>query len=289
MPYQMDDTPSLYKRNFSALLTEFKRQVLICSLVLVVSFSQVKITFAEGSSVSDSVDGIAHPIIAKPGFVVGNMGGVRISVPKSYLIPAPSVEYKNEDIWRPSKAQPSRGFESEIVGIALLLRDTDLQPILTKEDVDEYQSQYKPSSSKREHHWITIGFDTRFYALNQGSMQSTYEGWIKNEAHWGPWIPQDTNVSDLKHFVSEKQDINTMDYSPPDEFFYDSSTRSTFISCTNRRRAVPPFDASSGCEHKFNLPELKAQVSVNYPKSDLPRWREIESSITKMAHALVAP
>lgn len=286
---QMDATGRLSKMSLVAFLTKFRRQAGICCLVLAVSVLQTKVTFADSSNVNEPAGNVARPIIVRAGFVVGNMGGVKISVPNSYLIPAPSVEYKGEDIWRPSKTTPPRSFESEIVGIALLLRDTDLQPILTKEDVDEYQTEYKPSSSNRDHRWIIIGFDTRFYALNHGSMQSTYEGWIKDEAHLGPWIPQETDVSGLKHFVSKKQNVNTTDISPPDEFFYDSSTRNTFIECTNRRRAVPPFDARSGCTQRFNFPELKAQVSVHYPKADLPRWREIESSIQKMVHTLVVP
>jgi hypothetical protein len=285
----MGAVPRFRKKSAFAFFVKIQRKSLMCCLFLAVTALQVGGTFADNLGVSDAVGGAARLIKVREGNVIGRMGGVKISVPNSYLIPAPSVEYKNEDIWRPSKTPPPRSFESEIVGIALLLRDTDFQPITTAVDVEEYQTQYKPSSSKREHNWITIGFQTSFYELGHGSMQITYEGWLRNETNWGPWIPQEADVSGLKHFVSKKQDVNTTTYSPPDEFFYDPLTRNTFITCTNRRRAVPPFDAMSGCEHRFNLPELKAQVSVHYPKDDLPRWKEIEGLIKKMAQGFISP
>lgn len=287
---QTDATPKLRKNSLVAVLAKFRKQAGIYCLVFAASLLQAKVAFSDSLSVSDPAGGAAHPIEANADFVVGNMAGVKISIPKNYLIRGPNPHYKGEDVWSPSKVpSPTRNFESEILDFGLLLRDTDLQPILTKNDLDEYQTQYKPSSSKRDHQWITIEFQSSFYVLGHGNMQAAYENWMKNEANWGPWIPQETDVSGLKHFVSKKQNINVMNYSSPDEFFYDPSTRNTFISCTNRRRAVPPFDALRGCEHKFDLPELRAQVRVNYSKNDLPRWREIESLIKAMAYTLVVP
>jgi len=287
---QMDFTSSARMKNHIALLTKFKKQVGICCLVLATSSLQTKVASSDSLSVSDPADFMAHPTEAKTDAVLGNMAGIKIAIPRSYLIRGPNPHYKGEDTWTPSKTpSPPRNFESEILDFGLMLRDTDLQPILTKNDLDEYQTQYKPSSSKRDHQWITIEFQSSPYISGHGNMQTTYEGWIKNETDWGPWIPQEADVSGLKHFVSKKQNINTMNYSPPDEFFYDSSTRNTFINCTNRRRSVPPFDARSGCEHRFDLPELRTQVSVNYSKNDLPRWREIEGLIKAMARTLVVP
>jgi hypothetical protein len=103
----------------------------------------------------------------------------------------------------------------------------------------------------------------------------------------GPFILQEVEVYGLKHAVSKKQEKEKTSVIQPDELFYDITTWDTFITCSNYHRKVPPFDLLSHCEHLFIVSELKAVASIGYEKDDLPRWREIEREIRKIAHSFI--
>jgi hypothetical protein len=56
--------------------------------------------------------------------------------------------------------------------------------------------------------------------------------------------------------------------------------------------SVPPHARLEYCDHDFVIPELRVWVTVHYvhpAKEELPRWRDVEQNIRRIAASFVVP
>jgi hypothetical protein len=132
-----------------------------------------------------------------------------------------------------------------------------------------------------------MSFFPDWYTANSGKLQAVLDRYMKDVLHWGPFMPKGETAFGLNHVVSIKTEEEKSFYLDVDELFYDATTWSTFIACSNYHRAVQPFDPLSSCQHLYVLDELKVVVELECRKDDLPRWREFEVAIRKIALSFV--
>ena len=106
--------------------------------------------------------------------------------------------------------------------------------------------------------------------------------------HWGPFVRQEDLAFGLVQEISvQPMGPANSTVHPKRVFLYDKDTLLTFISCETMKQQVPPFATFSSCYHDFIVPELKVVGEAIYSKTDLYRWREIETEIKKIVHSFV--
>lgn len=266
-----------HNRNRLEILSLFLSVVV---MALVWQLSAVQVLHAE-----DPPDRLSYPLKPKAKPAVGNMAGVKLSIPHHYLLAG--VHYKGEEVWTRSRPPaPPRTFESEIEDFSIRLRQSTLKPITTRQDWVDYQEYGRTAHPQTNNRWLTVGFHPDAFALNDEMLKGLVNRYMVDDVTgWGPFIPQDMDVHGLKHAKSTREEKSSVVQA--DELFYDNATWNTFITCSNNRRKVPPFDVFSHCWHSFPVPELKAVAKAFYNKDDLPRWREIEHAIKDIAHSFI--
>lgn len=228
---------------------------------------------------------------------VGAIGKVKLGIPPAYLFGP--VAYKGDDIWstastRSRERPPS--FEREIENFAILVRLSDFRPIETKrdwEDFNKFESLAPPAYPRAADRWITVGFKSNAAYVGPGcgsSMQCYFNGILKDDAGWGPFILQREKAYGLDHYLSLQRPTAGHAAGLFDEFFYDPGSKKTLITCSSKPMTVPPHVPLEYCEHHFVIPELDAQVNVGYfhpSKEELPRWQEVEQHIRRIVKSFI--
>jgi hypothetical protein len=222
--------------------------------------------------------------LERAGVSVGNIDGVKLSIPNNYLLSG--LLYKGEEQWSMARRTFTPSFDSEIENFAIVVRQSTLQPIQSAQDRSDFIASHRTAYTPPEKKWISVAFTAKPYRFGGGTLRKAFEGNIKDEAHWGPFIRQADDVYGLGHHVSP-QKYNHVS-GQIDELFFDEKKSTSFIECENTHRRVAPFDALIFCDHYFVLPEIRAVASVHYTDRDvIARWREVEAEITKIAHSFV--
>jgi len=241
-----------------------------------------KLDLQSSAVAEDSPGRGSFPLEAAAKPAIGHIAGIKLSIPHKYLLSG--VHYRGEEVWTKSKtAPPPRTFDSEIQDFSLLLRQLTLRPIETEQDWADYRAYGRTAFPRPENRWLTMSFFPDRYTANGGKLHAVLDRYTKDEPDWGPFITEDERMFGLNHAVSKKTEKEKSFYLDVDELFYDTTTWSTFIACSNYHRAVQPFDPLSSCKHSFVLDELKTVVEIHCRKEDLPRWREFEHAIRKIA------
>ena len=230
--------------------------------------------------------------------VVGNIGGVKLAIPRHYLLGP--VTYKGVDIWRPEtyKNRPKRpAFDNEIENFAIRLRISDFRPIEARRDWDDYRWQLEriiaPASPPHANRWIHVGINSDTVYSNQkcsGSLRCYFDGTMKDVAEQGPFFLQRDTAYGLDHYVSRQRPTVEKSVGHFDEFYYDAASQKTFIGCSNKPMVVPPHVPLEYCDHRFVIPELPAEVSVDYfhpAKEEITRWRDVESNVRAIVQSFI--
>lgn len=218
--------------------------------------------FAGDSNLVDSPGRPAYPF-AQEAPAVGSMNGVKLSIPRNYLLSG--LLYKGEDPWSGRTRSFTPTLDSSIEDFSLRLRMSTRKPVQSAQDWADYFKQGWHGVYTPDNTWITVSVEPEGLRNGgkNGLLRSVFEGWRKDEAHWGPWVRERPDVYGLQYYVSRSP--HGMDSTmQPNEIFYDAGTEKTFISCANGHRKAPPHDPTSFCQHLFVVPELKAVASVNY-------------------------
>ncbi len=231
--------------------------------------------------------------------VVGKMGGVKLAIPEHYILGP--VTYKGVDIWNAEsfKNRPKHpDFDTEIDNFAIRIRLSNFKPIESKQDWKDYGKLGEMTASNPpplENRWIHVSFSSPTAYDDEtcrGSQRCYFENLMKDDMHWGPFLPQKTDVYGLKHYVSAQRPAIGKSIGKFDEFFYDAATQKTMITCSNDLMEVPPYIHLSSCQHGFVVPELQgfADVDYNHPANEsLARWREVEDEIRKPVQSFIVP
>ncbi|SME94199.1 hypothetical protein SAMN06295900_101183 [Trinickia caryophylli] len=210
-------------------------------------------------------------------YAVGTVNGVRLRIPKYYL--QYGVVYVGDR--RDGSGSASRVVtqNSQIDNFGILLRLSNLEPVLTEQDRNDFRAA--TSKTFFEKTWMMVSFDNHYPPPTGGSDRP------EMVEHWGPFILNKERPYGLMQWESRQSvDDGMRGFYGHVEYFYNKSTITT-IKCSTLRKKVPPFDTFDHCEHHFIVPELNLMAEAFYTKKDLYRWREIEARVNDIAHSFI--
>jgi hypothetical protein len=211
---------------------------------------------------------------------IGSLNGVRLSIPNYYLLSG--VQYKGEEPLSTASRITPPTYDTPIEQFAILIRLSNFQPIKTEQDRRDYRAATGRVLPDMYESWMTVGFDPR-WSEDNSVIRNTVENWQRDDTDWGPFLPDDGNSIGLLHMVSTRP---TNEFTPKREYFYDANY-STFIVCHTSKQRVAPYALTSRCDHNFLIPEMHARARAIYTTQNLPRWREIEDGVQKVANDFV--
>jgi len=210
---------------------------------------------------------------------VGTMNGVKLSMPSNYIQGA--VIYAAKDGQRGGPASEATTQDSKIDNFGILLKLSDLQPMKTYRDRDDWNHALATSRPSFESSWMMVAFDNHY------PLQTYWPNNAPNLLPWGPYDQDQELRFGLEHFESVKS-VDEDALHGHVEYFYSPSSHTTIL-CQTRRRKVEPFDTFDTCHHYFVVPELNVTAEAFYTKKDLPRWHEFEDRAREIAHSFVVP
>jgi hypothetical protein len=266
----------------------------LCLLVLIFAWGT---GFAWGGEGSQANQKEAPPTAASRELpsappAIGQINGVKISIPRYYL--TPGLEYEGENFWEGKRRTFTPTFDSPIKDFGIRLRVSNLEPIRTQQDEADYinfghtpETRYKNSSEM----WMLVAVYADRYRSNwlQG-LRNSYDADDATNRRIGPFTRQPELEFGLAHSVSP----HPVDDGVPQhsgwgqDFYYDETSKATLILCQTSRMVVEPYLILTSCSHFFILPELKAVAEAIYTKNDLHRWREIEGHLKSIFHSFIA-
>jgi hypothetical protein len=230
---------------------------------------------------------------------VGNVGGVKLAIPQAYLFGP--VVYAGDDIWStaPRKSRKQRpAFANEMENFAILVRLSNFRPIETRRDREDFQKlesktalAYPPPQDR----WIVVGLKSSSAYVSpdcRSGMRCYFEGILKDQAGWGPFVRQRDKAYGLDHYLSLQRPTLKLPGGGFDEFFYEPSGENSLITCSNKPMTASPHAPLEFCDHDFVIPELGVGVTVHYlhpAKEELPRWRDVEQNIRRIVKSFVVP
>lgn len=211
------------------------------------------------------------------GPIIGDLGGVPVSIPKPY---AHFVEYDGDPHFMEKRIgpPPPRTHASKLASFGFEIRFPDMEP-----DTDKTKAEKKASTIQTTM-WMRVGIDSHSAygtggdealenytaAIAETSAQRRYEPLPKETYGLSGFAPVITN-SARKSPGGEWYDRNI--YVHRDK----NGLVDTYIECSNKTHS------SARCKQYFNLrPAMRIHVWVNYRKDLLPQWREIQASVTQV-------
>jgi len=214
-------------------------------------------------------------ISGSAGYNFGTMNGVRLKIPKNYLMS--KVVYAGED--RMGLGANENG-SSVIDNFGILLRLSNLEPIKTDQDrLDWYAASRRPQPLKT---WMMVSFDNHYPATYSNS-----ESPSSRMSIWGPYTKDKASPYGLAHYESiQSADDGARHGYGHVEYFYRDSSRTTII-CQTHKQVVYPFKTFNSCHHFIWIPQLNVVAEAFYTKDDLSRWSEIESGVREIARSLI--
>jgi len=236
----------------------------------------------------------------------GNFNGVPIAVPSNYLEFA--FEYKDKSIWEPPKPgdrKPGeRTFADAVRAFALLVRWPDLRP-RNAETEQSYWDGQKPGGQP----WLSIALDDDY--ARSPRPPATPDNGLARRLRGNLERLSAEGLAKVPHYVIDptdpagKREIRTWDVryalrgpdpatglqwaeptGPGTERFYMwnqalfwqgdmASIVTDLVKCNNGKMPNPR--TYQQCSHRYLLPEWSAYVTVRYPRSWLPQWRDIKA------------
>ncbi|MFD1554827.1 hypothetical protein ACFSHT_04165 [Paraburkholderia silviterrae] len=204
-------------------------------------------------------------------FVFGVMNGVNLKIPRYYLF-APVIHEGEPRIDISGIAQTAHK-DPEIDTFGMLLRMSNLQPIRTEQDKQDWLVASRQTMFMRS--WLMVSLDKRYHLnLDKDRPDMIPE--------WGPYILDKNHPFNLMHFESVQSVDDGMEQMYGHvEYFYDKTTDTT-IFCQTFRMRVTPFSTFDICQQRFLVPKLHVMASATYTKKDLYKWPEIEGRIVAL-------
>lgn len=228
----------------------------------------------------------------------GSLNGVPIEIPSSQTYFA--VEYKDTSIWSssPKERDRVRTFEDEIEAFSLEW------PKNVPSAIDVQETLFNDASASQRYSWMRVAVGDNSMAPRppetpDNGLARVLRGQVERLGNGSHTIidPQDpekdkrikvTNIHYTFRGVDHTTGLQWAEpVGPGTERFYiwnmtlywlgdKDSIITNLISCYNGELVNP--DSVQRCHHRFELPELSATVSLTYPRSWLPYWRQIRSS-----------
>jgi len=262
--------------------------VIVAITVTWIRYAQVREHAGEKETASSFGDPPGIPVRqleAAPNSV-GNISGIKYSIPHNYLLSG--VQYEGEEpMFGPMrKIKPT--FRTNIIEFSILLRLSTLQPIKSEQDLRDWERiQDEPKQPYLYEVWTTIGIEPMNAFMVKTRLKYLVDLWMNNDTRRGPYIQQKQRDFDLVHMISEKKIDESDSASRQYDFYFDDKEWMTFIYCETGRKQVPPFNTFNTCHINFIDPELKTFIYVDLTRKDLSRWQEIERTVEGTLNSFV--
>lgn len=219
--------------------------------------------------------------------VVGDLGGVAVSIPKPY---ANFVEYDDDPHFTESRKgpRPSRTFGSKLRSFGFEVRFPDMAPLTNETYADKRKQSIQTTT------WMRVGIDSNAnYGTGGDDALERHVAWIKvadarRIRYTYEALPGQTHgltgytpvgIDESRRGWGVLVDGKAADISDKNIYFHrDKDGRvDVYIECSNMKHSAAP------CQQRFNLlPAMRSHVSVSYRRGLLSQWREIQSSVTKV-------
>lgn len=213
------------------------------------------------------------------GPVIGNLGGMPVSIPQSY---ANFVEYQHDPHFlRPRKGEvPKRTYQSKFRNFGLDFRFPDMAAL-----IDETR-QDKRDATIYNTKWMAASVSVAPYH-DKGSMLRLALGSLdifdfSNGKYGYKQLPETLYglvVHEVYGYDDAKRDLLPGNSLLDANIYYHVNKQGefeNFIECLNNRIGV------ASCSHHFYLKNTNAAIQLNYRKAFLPQWRQIQSAVTTL-------
>jgi hypothetical protein len=220
--------------------------------------------------------------------VVGDLGGVPVTIPRHF---GNYVEYVDDPGFGEKRKdpKPQRTHQSKLRSFGYYTRFPDMAGESSAElikDKNSYSSSTTP--------WISVGINAGDHYFGDYSLdrlaqarleaptaRSAYEDYqqLPNKeygltVHAAAGTDPKTNQPYREHQHAEDVFVSRSK----------SGRVETYIRCSNRHVPAPP------CTHYFGLaPEMHADVYLNYRRSQLAHWQEIQEAVRQQILSFKAP
>lgn len=214
------------------------------------------------------------------GPVIGDLGGVPVSIPRPY---ANLVEYDGDPNFMEKRKgpPPRRTFQSRLRSFAFEIRYPDMAAL-----TDETAKQKKLENSYTTM-WLRVGLSSGSDYGSPEVLERHISRKINLKQTFPPYryekLPDPafglTVYAPVGFDEATRHSPSGGDYNDKNVYFHrnQDGKADAYIECSN---AV---HAGASCRLKFNLaPVMRANVSVSFRKGLLPHWQEIQSSVTQV-------
>jgi hypothetical protein len=224
-----------------------------------------------------------------PRDTVGDLGGVPVTIPRHF---ANFVEYEGDPGWGEKRKgpRPERTHQSKLISFGYDTRFPDMAGESNRELIKD-----KRSLSIYTTPWISVGITTGNIYPGDGFLDRRAEATIGKVEHILKY-EQYEQLAEPEHgltvYAAAGIDPQTSkpyreDTDAHDIFLHRDKTNrvDTYVRCSNRLGV-----SSQPCRHDFSLePHMHAQVYVQYRRTQLPHWREIQQAVTQQILSFNAP
>ena len=214
----------------------------------------------------------------------GNINGTKVLIPSYYLLSYP--EYDDRNWLSKSAVNQHPSFANSITELALLVKASNLRPIVTEQDATDNFNSAKTAHPFYYETWMTIGIEANKFPLN-GDYSDVKKRMLSLD--WRGPFEAPKEAYGLQYYNSSR----TTDFDKQfltgghAEIFVQETTNNPLIACETFRTHVPPFDYFSQCNHRFLIVDLKSVVDITYSKKDIVRWREIQDGVEEIIRSLI--
>lgn len=212
--------------------------------------------------------------------VVGDLGGVPVTIPRHF---ANFVEYEGDPGWGEKRKgpRPERTHQSKLISFGYDTRFPDMAGESSQELIKD-----KRNYSIYTTPWISVGITTGNIYPGDGFLdrRATYIGKTGSTLKYEQHVQLPEPEHGLTVYAASGIDPKTNkpyreDTFAKDIFVHRDKTNrvDTYIDCSNRLGV-----SSQPCKHDFSLePHMHAEVYVQYRRTQLPHWREIQQAVTQ--------
>ena len=226
-----------------------------------------------------------------PQYIIGNMNGVELTVPKEYQEFSP--QYSGEDRWKPLKNPPKRTYKSGIDSLELVVKWPSMEHQYQGNNADSFRTRGDVDGSKD---WMSLTVESDFENLSKSQILERIE-YMRSHARSGITgllhgyiegkflhMPIDNHFN--LNGIDQKTGLNWANVIGPDAgkpklgnvvVYWDgdiSKKISTLIVCTGP--LVARLEPTKSCKQYYEMPELHASIAVYYYLPHLSEWKEIQ-------------
>lgn len=244
-----------------------------------------KSTSANSNVLEKGSSPTSYPTVTERSPAVGTLSGVRIAIPREYLVF--DVSYEDEPPGTPTNQGTTSGLDARIKNFSLLLRLSDLQPRRSPQDEKQWESQKSSYAANFTRWWMSVD-------VRNSTWPDHGVGWLKTvvgrrldaTASGGDEYADAPDIDGLTRKVSVRL-APAPSYETQHDLMYDKERNSTLVVCTHMRRNVEPHDVEVVCKQTFYLDDLHAMVDLNYDDVYLKNWKLYQQKIAELLRSLV--